>query len=423
MVPHVAARGASFKGAGLYYLHDKSARTSERVDWTLTLNVPTNDPKKALKWMTYTAMTAEQIKAEHGGSRAGRKAKGKPVYSYSLSWHKDDQPSREEMQKAAFDTLERLNLKDHEAVIVAHRDTDHPHVHVICNLVNPQTGRTHTAKMDRIKLSEWAQEHDKHFGREHCPERTKNNLERNTPKLQQEFTRQKGQEPAQEATQKKTFVKHRTKEDPRAQAIQELYSRSDSGKAFRAALQEKGYTLAQGHKGRVALVNEQGQVFSLARQLKGQRARDIKARLKDIEFKSLPKAHELADERQYFDRDKYAAQQQDKIEAAAIKAEKERLAAEKKKSGAKGRGEAKSKTPERKPAYDDSHLIKLDREMAFSKYEQRKRREFEQRMKELYDRERMAKRLERINKEAKDNLTNPYSLTCFTGDSYIEIGI
>lgn len=358
MVPHVAARGSSFKGAGLYYLHDKSARTSERVDWTLTRNVPTNDPEKALKWMAYAAMTAEQIKEAHGGSRVGRKAKGKPVYSYSLSWHKDDNPSREEMQKAAFDTLERLELKDHEAVIVAHRDTDHPHVHVICNLVNPKTGRTHTARMDRIKLSEWAQEHDKHFGREHCPERTKNNLQRTTPKLQQEFTRRKGQEHTQEETRKKSFVKHRAKEDPRAQAIQELYTRSDSGKAFRAALQEKGYTLAQGHKGRIALVNEQGQVFSLARQLKGQRARDIKARLKDVEFKSLPKAHELADERQHFDRDKYAAQQQDKIEAAAIEAAK-------KEQGREGKDRAEdSRTTKPEAEIFDRDAYEIERQKA-----------------------------------------------------------
>ncbi len=408
MVPHVAARGSSFKGAGLYYLHDKSAQTAHRVDWTLTRNVPTNDPEKALKWMAYTAMTAEQIKEAHGGSRVGRKAKGRPVYSYSLSWHKGDQPSREEMQKAVFETLERLELKDHEAVIVAHRDTDHPHVHVICNLVNPKTGRTHTARMDRITLSEWAQEHDKRFGREHCPERIRNNLERNTGKLRQEFTRQKGQEHTQEETRKKSFVKHRAKEDPRAAIIQDLYNRSDSGKALRAALKEQGYDLAQGHKGRVALVNEQGQVFSLARQLKGQRARDIKARLKDIDFKALPRANELAEERQYFDRDKYAAQQQDKIEAAAIEAEKKRLAVEKKKQQARDPRTAKPKVQEnfkeagKEPAYDDSHLIRLDREMAFSKYEQRKRRDFDERMTELYGREKMAKQLEWLNEKIEN---------------------
>ena len=305
MVPHVAARGSSFKGAGLYYLHDKSAMTSERVAWTQTRNLPTNEPKKALKWMAYTAMNADKIKAEHGGSRAGRKSGGKPVYTYSLSWHENDKPTREEMEAAAEETLRELGLENHESIVVAHRDTSHPHVHIICNLVNPNTGRTHTTQLDHKKLSEWAQAHDKRFGRDHCPERIQNNLDRNKGEL------------------KKQFVKHQTKEDPRAQMIQDLYNRSDSGKAFRAALHEQGYALAQGHKGRIALVNEEGQVFSLARQLKkedgkGFRAKDVKAALKDVDLKSLPQVKELVIERQHFDRDKYAYEQEEKAFQAGI---------------------------------------------------------------------------------------------------------
>lgn len=34
MVPRIAKRRQSFKGAGLYYLHDKGAMTAERVTWT-----------------------------------------------------------------------------------------------------------------------------------------------------------------------------------------------------------------------------------------------------------------------------------------------------------------------------------------------------------------------------------------------------
>ena len=40
MIAQIAARGTSFKGAGLYYLHDKKADTSERVAWTQTRNIP-----------------------------------------------------------------------------------------------------------------------------------------------------------------------------------------------------------------------------------------------------------------------------------------------------------------------------------------------------------------------------------------------
>ena len=48
MVPRIAQRGYSFKGAGLYYLHDKGAMTSERVGITLALNVTSRTPEGAL---------------------------------------------------------------------------------------------------------------------------------------------------------------------------------------------------------------------------------------------------------------------------------------------------------------------------------------------------------------------------------------
>ena len=85
MVPRVAGRGHSFKGAAQYYLHDKKAQTSERVAWTMTHNLPTNDAQKGFGWMAYTAMNAEKLKAQAEVSKVGRKATSGPVYSFSLS--------------------------------------------------------------------------------------------------------------------------------------------------------------------------------------------------------------------------------------------------------------------------------------------------------------------------------------------------
>ena len=84
MVPKVAGKGRSFKGAGLYYLHDKKALTRERVAFTHTENLPTRDPDKAIKCMAWTALRANEIKARSGASTKGRKMTD-PVYCYSLS--------------------------------------------------------------------------------------------------------------------------------------------------------------------------------------------------------------------------------------------------------------------------------------------------------------------------------------------------
>jgi len=54
MIAQIAARGTSFKGAGLYYLHDKKADTSERVAWTQTRNIQSDSPNMALRVMADT---------------------------------------------------------------------------------------------------------------------------------------------------------------------------------------------------------------------------------------------------------------------------------------------------------------------------------------------------------------------------------
>jgi hypothetical protein len=140
MVPKIAAKGRSFKGAGDYYLHDKNADTKERVAFTLTLNLPTDNPEKAIRLMARTAMRQQQIKAANDNAvMTGRKLE-KPVYTYSLSWSPDENPTNEDMIAAATETLDVLGLQGHEVLMVSHNDEPHPHIHLIVNRVHPETG-------------------------------------------------------------------------------------------------------------------------------------------------------------------------------------------------------------------------------------------------------------------------------------------
>ena len=79
MTPRVGQKGRSFKGAGLYFLRDKQASTNERVAWTHTHNIPTENSELAMGYMAYTALNKDRIKYEAGGSKVGRKDHGKPV--------------------------------------------------------------------------------------------------------------------------------------------------------------------------------------------------------------------------------------------------------------------------------------------------------------------------------------------------------
>ena len=174
MIPRVAKAGKSFKGAAAYYLHDKQASTSDRVGWTETLNLSTDDPEQAWKQMAQTAMNADHLKQAAGIKATGRKSTNS-VYAYSLSWHPDQHPTREDMAAAAKESLKVLKLDDRQAILIAHTDQDHPHVHVLVNRVSPNDGRMAANSKDFNALSRWAEKYCKDRGWDYCPDREKNN--------------------------------------------------------------------------------------------------------------------------------------------------------------------------------------------------------------------------------------------------------
>ena len=176
MVPKITSAGRSFKGAARYYLHDKGASTSDRVAFVETRNLDTDDPSRAVARMIDTATHANHLKVA-AGIKGGRPLQ-KPVYTFSLAWHPDETPTREQQIEAAQEALNALGMADREALIVAHKDTGHPHVHVMVNRVCPTTGRAASNSDDRLKLSRWAEDHDRRHGRDHCPERRRNNAAR-----------------------------------------------------------------------------------------------------------------------------------------------------------------------------------------------------------------------------------------------------
>jgi hypothetical protein len=173
MIPAIMKGGRSFKGAARYYLHDKGAETTGRVAWAETVNLPTADPDKAWRMMAHTAMTQDALKEAAGVKATGRKLTA-PVFSYSLSWHPSEKPTREDMAQAARETLSVLGLDGHQAMIVCHNDEPHPHVHVLVNRVNPQSGVAATLSLSKRKLSEWALDYERRRGHVFVEKRAEN---------------------------------------------------------------------------------------------------------------------------------------------------------------------------------------------------------------------------------------------------------
>ncbi|MCP4367586.1 MAG: relaxase/mobilization nuclease domain-containing protein [Deltaproteobacteria bacterium] len=127
--------------------------------------------------MAYTAMHQSEIKQAAGGVSKGRKLT-QPVYAYSLAWHPAQEPTKEHMIESGLKTLKILGLAEHEAILVAHNDADHKHVHLIVNRVHPETGVAAKVSNDRLKMSKWAEGYERDHGKILCEERVKNNERR-----------------------------------------------------------------------------------------------------------------------------------------------------------------------------------------------------------------------------------------------------
>ncbi|PQA86023.1 relaxase/mobilization nuclease domain-containing protein [Hyphococcus luteus] len=180
MVPKLHKKGSSFKGAARYLLHDKGrASSSDRVVWTQARNLAVHDPQMAWRIMAATAMDQSRLKAQAGIKATGRKS-DKPVLHFTLSWHPEekDRLTQEQMKRAASGAIKALGAQDHQALVIAHNDDDHPHVHILLNRVNPEDGRMLSSSKEKLNLSRWAEAYEKERGKIYCEERVHNNEKR-----------------------------------------------------------------------------------------------------------------------------------------------------------------------------------------------------------------------------------------------------
>jgi len=161
-------RGTSFKGALVYVLHDKDSQTSERVGFVELHNLATDDPHRAWREMKALCDAADELKKRSGVKATGRKLT-KPVYAFTLNWHEADNPDAAHMRETAFDALRTLGMEHCQAVIVEH--SPHKHVHIIVNMVNPETGQAAPLSNDAHKLDRWADDYEVAQGVIRSPDR------------------------------------------------------------------------------------------------------------------------------------------------------------------------------------------------------------------------------------------------------------
>lgn len=247
MVPKLHKKAYSFSGVARYVLGEREGPSSERVAWTEPINLSTRSPDMAWRVMAATAMDQARLKREAGVPNTGRKS-NLCVQHFTLSWHPEeaDGLTKAEMIRAARAMLRVMKAEKHQALLVAHDDQAHPHVHVLLNRVNPDDGRMLSSSFEKLKASKWAQKYEEERGKIYCEERVLNNEARDRG----EYTRGDKDDPrhlheALEAAndndaRERLLAEHRQKSRELKEAARRLEARRDTAiDQLQAAYQER----------------------------------------------------------------------------------------------------------------------------------------------------------------------------------------
>lgn len=177
--------------------------------------------------------------------------------------------------EVAVDVLEsKLGLAGHSRFVIEHVKEGRQHRHVIWSRINPDTTTTRSDSRNFAAHEHAARILEEQFG--HAATKGAHGRD--------------GERPERRPESWETFRGHQSGIDPAAVAreVTELWHQSDSGQAFVAALQDRGYTLCKGDRRDFCLIDRAGQVHSLARRVKGVKAAGIRARLADVAPDTLP---------------------------------------------------------------------------------------------------------------------------------------
>jgi Relaxase/Mobilisation nuclease domain len=177
MIVRILSHGSSFQGLATYLTRDAEAETSDRVGWTHTLNCANDHVPAAVNEMLWTARDAELLKQE-AGVRAGGRQTEKTVKHLSLNWAPDERPTQAHMIATTEDFLRHMQWNEHQAVLVAHTDKAYAHVHVMLNVIHPETGLALDDDFERRSAQAWAENYEREHGGIRCENRLHNIGER-----------------------------------------------------------------------------------------------------------------------------------------------------------------------------------------------------------------------------------------------------
>lgn len=191
----------------------------------------------------------------------------KPFYSLSINPDPAQRDWTDKEWNRAIEAAEaKLNLTGQPRAIVFHQKVGESdgelrtHCHVVWSRIDGRTLKAVHMGNDRYKLKACAKELAKEFGLElRYEERSKSEA------YDHALSQGRNRDPETAKTRKAKITK--------------LWNEDSEPKAFDAAMRKAGYVIAQGDRRAFVVVDREGQVHSLARQITGVRVKQVKERL------------------------------------------------------------------------------------------------------------------------------------------------
>lgn len=222
----------------------------------------------------FTAADLEgAFKEAHAISR-GTRAK-QFLFSLSLNPPPGEWVSVEAFESAIGNVERKLGLDGQPRAVVFHEKDGRRHAHVVWSRIDAENMKAINLPFFKTKLRDVARELFLEHGW----------------RMPRGFVNSRERDPANFSLAEWQQAK-RGGHDPKAikQMFQELWASSDSGRAFAAALQSRGYLLAQGDRRSHVAVDYRGEVYAVARYA-GIKTKDVRARLGDeAQLPSVDKA-------------------------------------------------------------------------------------------------------------------------------------
>lgn len=192
----------------------------------------------------------------------------KHLFSMSLNPPEGAQVSREDFERAVGQIERKLELNDHARALVFHEKDGRRHAHAVWSRIDTEQMRAKNMSFYKQKLMDVSRD----LYLEHGWDMPKGMIDRSM-RNPLNYSRAEWQQA------------QRSKQDPKLinAAIQECWKNSDGTDALKAALEEKGFFLAQGDRRGVVAVDVRGETFSLSR-WSGVKAKDVRERIPDADF-------------------------------------------------------------------------------------------------------------------------------------------